>query len=551
MSGETLLTLICDILDFSRIEAQKLLLEDLPFSLEETLERVLQICSTSAAKKRINVAYTVDRDVPLRLVGDAGRLQQVLLNSVVNSLKFTPRGGSVDLRCSHGLNEDGQRMLTVVVKDNGIGISEEGLSKLFACFSQVDSMPSRKFDGAGLGLAISRRLCEAMGGTMTAFSAGLDKGSSFFMSVLLKEAPPPGPGASLPAQPLRTFLEGRRLLVADTCEPVRVALLSWLTHSWGAAEVAGVEGERELAEALERGPGGGGHRWDAVLCNSSTPLLSAIKAHSLRSPARKPGHVFAFTWPIIPAATSVVGLVRPASFSAFEGKELGTAAGDAATTCPDDVLPGCISLSKPLRQSRVCSALASAFAPELMRMEEADRAEERSNRRVSVAAAASPSTGSLANLVPQPGEGESGLRVLLAEDHSINQKVVIGLLKRYKHRVTCVAHDGVDALEKLRLAEGPDAFDVILMDLHMPRMGGLECAKAISAEWPQSRTPIIAVTADAFEESRQRCLSQGFAGWLSKPFRVDGMLAVLAEVMGEQQQRSGNGAGTGTAMDTE
>jgi CheY-like chemotaxis protein len=536
MSGETLLTLICDILDFSRIEAQKLLLEELPFSLEETLERVLQICSTSAAKKRINVAYTVDRDVPLRLVGDAGRLQQVLLNSVVNSLKFTPRGGTVELRCSNGVNEQGQRMLTVEVRDNGIGISEEGLSKLFACFSQVDSMPSRKFDGAGLGLAISRRLCEAMGGTMTAQSAGLDKGSTFFMSVLLKQEPPPAPGVSVPVQPLSTFLDGRRLLLADTCEPVRIALLAWLTHSWGAVEVKGVADERELAEALERGAGGQGLRWDAVLCNSSTPLLSVIKAHSLRAPALKPSHVFAFTWPVIPASTSVVGLVRPASFSAFEGKDFTPFAGDAATTCPEEVMPGCISLPKPLRQSRVCNALASIFAPELLRMEEADKAEARVGRKASLATKASPSSGSLAN-GPQPGEGESGLRVLLAEDHSINQKVVIGLLKRYKHRVTCVAHDGVDALEKLRLAEGPDAFDVILMDLHMPRMGGLECAKAISAEWPQSRTPIIAVTADAFEESRQRCLSQGFAGWLSKPFRVDGMLKVLAEVTSEQQQR--------------
>ena len=111
--------------------------------------------------------------------------------------------------------------------------------------------------------------------------------------------------------------------------------------------------------------------------------------------------------------------------------------------------------------------------------------------------------------------------------------MVIGLLNKYGHQVTCVACDGVDALEKLRaLPHGPNSFDVILMDLHMPRMGGIDCAAAITAEWPHCSTPVIAVTADAFEESRQRCLDAGFAGWLAKPFRVDGMVKVLSDVCG-------------------
>ena len=222
-SGETLLSLICDILDFSRIEAQKLLLEERPFYLEEALERTLQICCMSAAKKRINVTVRVDEGLPSCLIGDAGRLQQVLLNALGNSLKFTPNGGVVQLHCGVATGERGQRMLHIAVADSGIGISPAGLAKLFASFSQVDSSPSRKYDGAGLGLAISRRLCEAMGGTMRAESPGLGHGSTFHITLALKEAPAAvtdGGGAALPYAPAPT-LAGRRLLVVDACAPVR------------------------------------------------------------------------------------------------------------------------------------------------------------------------------------------------------------------------------------------------------------------------------------------------------------------------------------------
>ena len=459
MSGETLLNLICDILDFSRIEAQKLLMHEQAFDLEETLERALQICCMSAAKKRINVAYTVDRGVPRGLVGDPGRLQQVLLNSLVNSLKFTPNGGSVSMCCGMR-REDGAMRLHIAVTDTGIGISAEGLSKLFACFSQVDSesTPSRKYDGAGLGLAISRRLCEAMGGTMTAESAGPGQGSTFRISVLLREAPPTwGPRESPgKARPTATFLAGRRFVVVDSCEPVRDALARWLAESWGAGEVVVAADEQSLTEALSNGGA-----WDGIIVEATAPLLNAIKAHMTFRQAGPVPSVFALSWPSMELpALCTPGLARPTSFSGFE-VEANDPVAAVAQCRAAELLPGCIIIPKPVRQSRLCQALAAVYAPELFppppRMKD------------------SVSAASLADLEQQREQTAEGparqlrgdaaaraqLRVLLAEDHAINQKVVIGLLKRYGHRVTCVAHDGVDALEKLReTAGGPSALYV-------------------------------------------------------------------------------------------
>jgi len=493
----------------------------------------------SAAKKRINVAYSLDKAVPRTLEGDAGRLQQVLLNSLVNSLKFTPDGGHVSIQCSSKQDADGIVRLHIKVADTGIGISGEGLPKLFACFSQVDNenMTNRKYDGAGLGLAISRRLCEAMGGTMTAESDGPGLGSTFHISILLKELPPGAIPRMSPGRhmPNNTFLAGRRLLIVDSCEPVRVALARWVIESWGAREVAAVDGEQALEPALLHGG-----TFDAIFAEATTPILLAIKAHlqATRAPSLR---VFAMMWPVIPASYAAPGLGRPSSFSGLEQGLMDDAPLDPATFCPEDVLPGCISMPKPLRQSRIYAALVAAFSPDAQHSAQPLK-DSVSAASLDKAECAPPTTKALPAAQKQvagvpvdtaAGRMTAALRVLLAEDHAINQKVVISLLTRYGHRVTCVAHDGVDALEKLReTAGGPAAFDVILMDLHMPRMGGLECASVIASEWPHCQTPIIAVTADAFEESRQRCLSGGFAGWLSKPFRVDGMLSVLSEVTG-------------------
>lgn len=515
-SGETLLSLICDILDFSRIEAQKLLLEERPFLLEDALERALQICSMNAAKKRINVACIIADSVPRRLVGDTGRLQQVLLNALGNSLKFTPDSGVVQLQCSVLDTPDGP-LLHIAVVDNGIGISSVGIAKLFASFSQVDSSPNRKYDGAGLGLAISRRLCEAMGGTMRATSPGLGLGSTFHVTVALKEAAADAviDGAMLEFP--RISLARRRLLIADACSPVRSALAQWL-RAWGAAEMAEADCPVSFATLLGAGTSEGAP-WDAVIVDSSTPFLKVVLAHldgcgpacaqdtcdtdgdgavgmdsgigepSALGPQRlsQKLQIIAMAWPAMPGPSTDVR--APGASRVAFGMSLGAPppprANDVAEACPQDVVPGCISISKPVRQSRIRDALLTAFAnldnePDGEALAVLNGAELPLHGRTLRASASMASFASCGELGDAPAirtvatqpptrakpppvsrvAPAAPLRVLLAEDHIINQKVVVSLLSRYGHNVVCVANDGVDAIEKLRaVANGPDSFD--------------------------------------------------------------------------------------------
>jgi hypothetical protein len=552
-SGETLLSLICDILDFSRIEAQKLLLEERPFDLEEALERALQICCMSAAKKRINVTCSVEDGVPCQLVGDAGRLQQVLLNALGNSLKFTPDGGVVELRCSTTTNTEGHPLLHIAVADSGIGISPAGLAKLFNSFSQVDSSPSRKYDGAGLGLAISRRLCEAMGGTMSAVSPGLGCGSTFNITFALKRARALSPGGAKPADACSsTFptLAGRRLVVVDKCAPVRAALAQWL-RTWGAAEVAEAACPGSLAELLERGAGpDGSEAWDAVITEACAPLLhtvlshldgpgpacaqdtcadsggggglvSSLCDHAGRAPptgaAGATLRVFAMAWPSMPAPPTDPKFPAVVPRSGFGGSSVAPVEGalpvldtpEIAETSPQDLIPCCVTVWKPVRKSRLRDALAAAFGPDVAQLrinfgddaavpgsagatggfagahplhnsnsmasfascgDVGDCAAQVKLTSAAAAAAAAAAAGAAAPLTSRSARDAAGagaatpaaasLRVMLAEDHVINQKVVVSLLNRYGHKVVCVANDGLDALDKLRNTPGgPAAFD--------------------------------------------------------------------------------------------
>ena len=522
-SGETLLSLICDILDFSRIEAQKLLLEERPFLLEDALERALQICSMNAAKKRINVACLVANDVPRRLVGDMGRLQQVLLNALGNSLKFTPDNGVVQLQCSAIMDAPDGPLLHIAVVDNGIGISASGLAKLFTSFSQVDSSPNRKYDGAGLGLAISRRLCEAMGGTMRAESPGLGMGSTFHITVTLQQAAADAvvEGAMVEVPPLS--LSRRRVLVADACSPVRTGIGRWL-RAWGAADVAEAACPDSLAAMLAQGPSNSdGARWDAVIVESTSPFLKVVLAHldgtgpacaqdtcdsdgdgavGMDSGAGEPGalkpqeklapqlQVVAMAWPAMPGPPTDVR--APGASRAAYGIPLVAPpvprANDTEEVCAQDLVPGCISISKPVRQSRLRDALSAAFVnldnePDGEALAAGNGGAPAHGRglRASTSMASFASCGDFAD-APAPGAAAAtaaqprtlrkvaqpapaaapaaSLRVLLAEDHIINQKVVMSLLSRYGHNVACVANDGVDAIEKLRaVTDGPDAFD--------------------------------------------------------------------------------------------
>ena len=474
----------------------------------------------NAAKKRINVACLIANDVPRRLVGDTGRLQQVLLNALGNSLKFTPDNGVVQLQCSAIMDAPEGPLLHIAVVDNGIGISASGLAKLFTSFSQVDSSPNRKYDGAGLGLAISRRLCEAMGGTMRAESPGLGMGSTFHITVTLQEAAADAviEGSIVEVPPLS--LARRRVLVADACSPVRTGIGHWL-RAWGAADVAEAACPDSLAAMLSLGPAeSDGARWDAVIVESTSPFLKVVLAHldgtgpacaqdtcdsdgdvavGMDSGAGEPGalkpqeqlspqlKVIAMAWPAMPGPPTDVR--APGASRAAYGIPLvappAPRVDDGAEVCAQDLVPGCISISKPVRQSRLRDALSTAFAnldnePDGEAIAAGNGGVPANGRglRASTsmasfascgdfgdapapgAAAAQPRSLTKVTQTATPAAPAASLRVLLAEDHIINQKVVMSLLSRYGHNVACVANDGVDAIEKLRaVTDGPDAFD--------------------------------------------------------------------------------------------
>jgi len=570
-SGEALLALITDILDFSRIEADKLVLQPDDFPLSRVMESAIEISGLRAAQKRLNVAYHVARDVPRTVRIDPNRLQQVLLNTLNNAVKFTDKGEVIvrvwrersggqgsnagsdkasdrpSVSSGAGETEAGGTgsdvLLHFSITDTGLGLTEKGLSLLFHSFSQLDSSPTRKYDGTGLGLAISRRLCEAMGGTMWAVSEGPGKGSTFHFTVMVgvcREDAAEEEEEQLAEIPRQPSGGPTKVLLFERCEPVRQLLAEQvrteLSDDVAVDECDSVE--RVVARLRQ-------HRYDIVVAESSTPLVSALRELRLEAQADcssrsglPPAHtagplprIILMVWP-----PALVEDNEPwfLAHSVSQSAETSTDA-DVPDTKLLEGLPVAASIAKPVRVTRLVHALRTALQHTASATRPANSASEcdhvsgaqdrRAVRAANVAAAnrrAEATTGASSRL--QPGK----IRILLAEDNAINVRVARGILARCGHTDVTVAQDGIEVLEKLHaLDKGPEEFDVILMDLHMPRMGGVEAVNEIQRLWPKCKTPIVAVTADAFEESRSRCLENGFTGWLAKPFRVEELEAAL------------------------
>ncbi|HET9975856.1 MAG TPA: ATP-binding protein, partial [Burkholderiaceae bacterium] len=327
-SGESLLAIINDILDFSKIEAGRMELESAPFVLRECVESALNLVRARAAEKGVALTASIDADVPVAVAGDVTRLRQVLLNLLSNAIKFTDKG-EVALSVTRGEGDE----LQFTVRDSGIGLSAEGLAKLFQSFSQADASTTRKYGGTGLGLAISKRLAELMGGTMSAESAGPGQGSTFRFSIRAPQAQAPQP------------------------TPARLTI---------------------------------------------DPAMAA----------RHP------------------------------------------------------------------------------------------------------------------------LRILLAEDNVVNQKLALRVLAQMGYRAD-LASNGVEAIAALERAP----YDLVLMDVQMPEMDGLEAARRIVGRWPAGQRPrIVAMTANATQGDREMCLAAGMDDYLTKPFRVEHLVAALAKVMPRQEE---------------
>lgn len=465
-SGDALLGIINEILDFSKIEAGQMGIDNHPFDLRDCIESALDLVGGRAAEKRLDMAYLMADDVPQAVSADVTKLRQILLNLLSNAVKFTP-AGEVVLSVSQSPRDGGAVDLHFAVRDTGIGLTEEGMGRLFQSFSQADSSTTRKYGGTGLGLAISKRLAELMGGTMEAESEGPGRGATFRFFIRAEPA-------SLPIAQQRRLMgrqdeiAGKRLLVVDDNATNR-KILSLQTGKWGAETAAFETPEAALAVLSQGAP------FDLAILDMHMPGMDGVSlARRIRS--ARPG------LPLI-------------LFSSLGQRDVEAEAGLFAAF-----------LAKPLRQSQLFDTLVTQFA--------ADRV------------APAPAKPLDRPRTDPDMAGRHPLRILLAEDNLVNQKLALRLLAQMGYRAD-LASNGVEALESV----ARQTYDVVLMDVQMPEMDGLEAARRITTRYPSDQRPrIVAMTANAMQGDREMCLEAGMDDYIAKPIRVDALTAALLAV---------------------
>jgi PAS domain S-box-containing protein len=468
-SSDALLTIINDILDFSKIEAGKLELERQPFELRECVESALDLLAARATEKGLDLAYLLDEQVPAAVYGDVTRLRQILVNLLSNAIKFTERGEVVlsvearqkdeDGRANHQQpDEESFYELHFAVRDTGIGISEEGKARLFRSFSQVDASTTRRYGGTGLGLAISKRLAELMGGSMWVDSQP-GVGSTFHFTLLTETAPARWRPYLDSSQP---HLAGKRILIVDDNETNR-SILTLQTQSWGMLPYAYASGQEALAQVQAGVP------FDVAILDMQMPDMDGLMlAEQLRRFQN------AQELPLV-------------MLTSLGRRDIDTQGVEFAAF-----------MHKPIKPLQLYNALISIFAEQEQ-----------------------------ARLVLKPTEATGvqfdallgqrlPLRILLAEDNTVNQKLALQLLARMGYRAD-VAANGLEVLEALER----QSYDVILMDVQMPEMDGLEASRAIHEDWPAEQRPrIVAMTANAMQGDREECLAAGMDDYLTKPIQV-------------------------------
>lgn len=456
-SGTALLSILNDILDFSKIEAGKLTLESIPIDLRDVVDEVIGLLSPNAQEKGLELANLFYSNVPTALYGDPVRLRQILLNLIGNAIKFTHEGEIV-VRTSLAGEEGEFARLRFEVQDTGIGIPEEARDRLFQSFTQADGSTTRRYGGTGLGLAIAKQLTQMMGGEIGVKSEP-GKGSLFWFTVRLKKQP-----ASRRA-PQHSPLRGLRVLVIDDTAMNRLVLREQM-RTWGVRfeeACGGREGLARLQSAADDDP------FDLVLMDMQMPEWDGERTtREMKQDARLAG-----TPVVLLTSTGII-------YTPEEMREKGFAA----------------CLLKPIRQSHLFDTLVGIV--------DAQGESGQPSRRST--------TSSSAVSLP---DAALNLRILLAEDNPVNQKVALRLLEKWRCRVD-TALTGREVLTRLAQAE----YDLILMDVQMPEMDGLEATAAIrrrEAESGGRRVPILAMTAHALEGDRERCLASGMDDYVSKP----------------------------------
>jgi signal transduction histidine kinase/DNA-binding response OmpR family regulator len=493
-SSDALLGVINDVLDFSKIEAGKIDLEDTDFNLRDTLESTVRSLAVRSNEKGLELACGIAPEVPEFVRGDSTRLRQVITNLIGNAIKFTEQGEVVLCVKSPKKSSSGgdASLFHFIVSDTGIGIPEDKREMIFQPFSQADTSTTRKYGGTGLGLTITTRLVQMMGGKIW-IESEVGKGSQFHFTMLLKASKMTSQAAAGPSPLLR----GVKVLVVDDNRTNRRILEGMFTN-WHmkpktveSADLALAElaDTRESAEPYElivtdmHMPGMDG--FDLVDCIRKNPGLTNAKIMMLTSGAHQ----------------GDIERCKSLAIAAF--------------------------LSKPIRQVELRDALGRVLAV--------------SNPQPATAAA----PASLATLKSGP-KGKS-LNILLAEDNPVNQKVAKRMLEKRNHQVI-VAGDGVQALEAL----GKQAFDLVFMDVQMPEMDGMEATASVRAQekLTGAHQTIIALTAHAMKGDREICLAGGMDDYLTKPIRPEELDAILNKYSGTEAPAKSLAAAAGLSSAT-
>ena len=490
-SSDALLNIINDILDFSKIEADKIELEVQPLDLRDCVESALDLLATTAANKGLDLAYIFNEGVPEAIIGDITRLRQILINLLNNALKFTEDGEVVVAVSVEPLDtpsepqpganghpapasgghadklDRGRYKLKFGIQDTGIGIPEDRMDRLFKSFSQVDASTSRRFGGTGLGLVISKRLCEMMGGKMWVESE-VGVGTTFFFTILADATSSPGQLYLHEPQPQ---LKDKRVLIVDDNATNR-EILSLQARSWEMVP-SDTASPGEALEWIRQG-----ERFDVALLDFKMPEMDGL---TLAAEIRQT------------LDARALPLLMMTSLGASE-----------ATADPRvESLDFAAFLSKPIKPSQLFNTLTEVLQ----------------GRRVSISTEHS---NEIKQFDARMGE-RLPLRILLAEDHVTNQKLALLMLKNLGYQAD-VAANGLEAVEAVQRQR----YDVVLMDMQMPEMDGLQATRQIRALFADPRQPyIVAMTANAMQGDRELCLEAGMNDYVSKPVRVEALVKAL------------------------
>jgi CheY-like chemotaxis protein len=470
-SGESLLTIINDILDFSKIEAGKLSLEHIRFDLHDAVEEVVELLAGQAETKGLELLCLIEPEVPRLVAGDPGRIRQVLTNLIGNAIKFTEQGEVVVKLLAAALDGD-TAVVRFEVSDTGIGIPDEAQGRLFQSFSQADGSTTRRFGGTGLGLAICKQLVGLMGGEIGLTSA-VKKGSLFWFTTRL-ERHRDGEFAALESQ--RRIAGARALYVDDNAVNRRILerqLVALGLH------VETVESGTRALDSLRRAQADG-RPFQLALLDMQMPEMDGLMlARAIRSD---------------PALAGLPTILLSSLGQALPEEELKSHGIDAR-------------LAKPIRRSHLIASIAEVLVRSRPAAEDPPRPDAALPRRE----------------IPAGSKGH----LLLAEDNPVNKRVATRMLERLGYRVE-VVENGSQALALLT----QQSFDLVLMDCQMPEMDGFETTRAIRLrEANGQRTPIVAMTANAMQGDRERCLEAGMDDYIAKPVVMKNLEEVLERWM--------------------